>query len=65
MVCQYKGANYTKNIPVFNETRDDIENAGAQGGFIGSVIMMTYAGARGNKPNDEYSYIKPHLHLTR
>jgi len=65
MVCQYKGDRYTKNIPVFNETRDDIENAGAQGGFLGSIIMMTYAETRGDKADDVYTYRKPHLHLKK
>ena len=63
MTCQYEGDERFKNIEVRNLTAESISNAGASGGFIGSLVATGIAAGRGNRANDEYTYSTPSMFL--
>ncbi len=64
MMCEYEGSKLFKQITVRNLTAEKISHSGASGGFIGSVLAMTISAARGNKPNDDYTYRNPYMFLS-
>ncbi len=65
MICTFQGEEKFENLESRNLTMEKISNSGASGGLIGAVVAITVASARGNRPNDEYSYETPLMYLNR
>ena len=65
MICDYQGSKRFENLSVRNLTAERIANSGMSGGLVGAVIAASISSARGNQPNDDYTYERPDMELNR
>ncbi|MCP5000228.1 MAG: hypothetical protein GY933_16195 [Hyphomicrobiales bacterium] len=63
--CNYQGSKKFENLSVRNLTAERIANSGGGGGHIGTVIAISISSARGNQPDDDYTYERPDMDLNR
>lgn len=63
MTCEYEGSTKFENLSVRNLTAERIADSGNSGGFLGVIIAASISSARGNQPDDDYTYERPDMEL--
>lgn len=65
MTCQYEGSARFEALSVRNLTAERIADSGAAGGLVGAIVAISISSARGNQPDDDYTYETPDMDLNR
>ncbi|MEM9107254.1 MAG: hypothetical protein AAGC96_16505 [Pseudomonadota bacterium] len=65
MTCQYEGSTRFEALSVRNLTAERIADSGSAGGLVGAIVAISISSARGNQPDDDYTYETPDMDLNR